>query len=302
MKLKKFIAMMAVTAMVAGMATGCGGSKSDAGSDSTGSDTKTESLSGTITAAGSSALKPLADDAADSFLNENPDVSITIDAGGSGEGLKQVSEGTVDIGNSDVAAEDKLDADKAKELVDHQVCVITMAPIVNEDVAKAGVKSLTKDQLISIFTGKTTNWKEVGGPDEDIVLVTRPGSSGTRATFQKYALDGNEEASNASMETDDSGVLLTNVKDTKGAIGYVALSYLTGDAGVETVAIDGVEPTLENTYSGKYPVWTFEHMDTKGEPNEVVSAFLDYITGDKYGSQMEKLGYGVSSKMTKTEH
>ena len=161
MKLKKFIAMMAVTAMVAGMATGCGGSKSDAGSDSTGSDTKTESLSGTITAAGSSALKPLADDAADSFLNENPDVSITIDAGGSGEGLKQVSEGTVDIGNSDVAAEDKLDADKAKELVDHQVCVITMAPIVNEDVAKAGVKSLTKDQLISIFTGKTTNWRFV---------------------------------------------------------------------------------------------------------------------------------------------
>lgn len=303
MKLKKFIAMLAVTAMVAGMATGCGGSSSDSSSDSTGSDTKTEStLSGTITAAGSSALKPLADDAADSFLNDNPDVSITIDAGGSGEGLKQVSEGTVDIGNSDVAAEDKLDADKAKELVDHQVCVITMAPIVNEDVAKAGVKSLTKDQLISIFTGKTTNWKEVGGPDEDIVLVTRPESSGTRATFQKYALDGNAEASNASMETDDSGVLLTNVKDTKGAIGYVALSYLTGDAGVETVAIDGVEPTLENTYSGEYPVWTYEHMYTKGEPNEVVSAFLDYITGDKYGSQMEKLGYGVSSKMTKTEH
>ena len=63
-----------------------------------------------------------------------------------------------------------------------------------------------------------------------------------------------------------------------------------------------IEPTLENTYSGEYPVWTFEHMYTKGEPNEVVSAFLDYITGDKYGSQMEKLGYGVSSKMTKTEH
>ena len=223
-------------------------------------------------------------------------------AGGSGEGLKQVSEGTVDIGNSDVAAEDKLDATAAKELVDHQVCVVTMAPIVNKDVAEAGVKSLTKEQLISIFTGKTTNWKDVGGPDENIVLVTRPESSGTRATFQKYALDGNEEASNTSMETDDSGVLLTNVKSTNGAIGYVALSYLTGDAGVETVAIDDVEPTLENTYSGKYPVWTFEHMYTKGEPNEVTKAFLDYITGDEYGAQMEKLGYGVASKMTVTEH
>ena len=298
MKMKKFIALLTVAGMTATMAVGCGSSSNETSDNA--ADTNTESsdssLSGTITAAGSSALKPLADDAADSFLNDHPDVSITIDAGGSGEGLKQVSEGTVDIGNSDVAAEDKLDETAAKELVDHQVCVVTMAPIVNKDVAEAGVKSLTKEQLISIFTGKTTNWKDVGGPDEDIVLVTRPESSGTRATFQKYALDGNEEASNTSMETDDSGVLLTNVKSTNGAIGYVALSYLTGDAGVETVAIDDVEPTLENTYSGKYPVWTFEHMYTKGEPNEVTKAFLEY------GAQMEKLGYGVASKMTVTEH
>lgn len=304
MKMKKFIALLTVAGMTATMAVGCGSSSNETSDNA--ADTNTESsdssLSGTITAAGSSALKPLADDAADSFLNDHPDVSITIDAGGSGEGLKQVSEGTVDIGNSDVAAEDKLDETAAKELVDHQVCVVTMAPIVNKDVAEAGVKSLTKEQLISIFTGKTTNWKDVGGPDEDIVLVTRPESSGTRATFQKYALDGNEEASNTSMETDDSGVLLTNVKSTNGAIGYVALSYLTGDAGVETVAIDDVEPTLENTYSGKYPVWTFEHMYTKGEPNEVTKAFLDYITGDEYSAQMEKLGYGVASKMTVTEH
>lgn len=304
MKMKKFIALLTVAGMTATMAVGCGSSSNGTSDNAAGTNTESSdsSLSGTITAAGSSALKPLADDAADSFLNDHPDVSITIDAGGSGEGLKQVSEGTVDIGNSDVAAEDKLDATAAKELVDHQVCVVTMAPIVNKDVAEAGVKSLTKEQLISIFTGKTTNWKDVGGPDEDIVLVTRPESSGTRATFQKYALDGNEEASNTSMETDDSGVLLTNVKSTNGAIGYVALSYLTGDAGVETVAIDDVEPTLENTYSGKYPVWTFEHMYTKGEPNEVTKAFLDYITGDEYGTQMEKLGYGVASKMTVTEH
>ena len=304
MKMKKFIAVLSVATMAAGLAVGCGSSSNGTSDNAAGTNTESSdsSLSGTITAAGSSALKPLADDAADSFLNDHPDVSITIYAGGSGEGLKQVSEGTVDIGNSDVAAEDKLDATVAKELVDHQVCVVTMAPIVNKDVAEAGVKSLTKEQLISIFTGKTTNWKDVGGPDENIVLVTRPESSGTRATFQKYALDGNEEASNTSMETDDSGVLLTNVKSTNGAIGYVALSYLTGDAGVETVAIDDVEPTLENTYSGKYPVWTFEHMYTKGEPDEVVKTFLDYIMSDEYGAKMESLGYGVSSKMTNTEH
>lgn len=314
---RRTLAILLTAVMTMGAAlTGCGDSAGDTSAESSSSDntdtesstedsssdTATEDLSGTITAAGSSALKPLADDAADAFAELYPDVAITIDAGGSGEGLKQVSEGTVDIGNSDVEASEKLDEAQAAELVDHQVCVITMAPIVNPDVKEGGVENLTKDQLISIFTGETKNWSEVGGPDEDIVLVTRPTSSGTRATFQKYALDGAEEASNASMETDDSGVLLQNVKDTKGAIGYVALSYLVGETGVETVSIDGVEPTLENTYNGTYPVWTYEHMYTKGEANEVTQAYLDYIMSDEYGEQMEELGYGVSSKMTVTEH
>ena len=303
------MALAGAGALAVSMMTGCGSSSTasttaaatTAAADTTAA-TEAAALTGSITAAGSSALKPLVDDAADMFIEKYPDVSITIDAGGSGEGLKQVSEGTVNIGNSDVEASAKLDEAQAKELVDHQVCVVTMAPIVNNDVKEGGVEDLTKQQLIDIFTGKTTNWKEVGGPDESIVLVTRPTSSGTRATFQKYALDGNEEASNTSMETDDSGVLLQNVKDTKGAIGYVALSYLTGDAGVSTVAIDGAEPTLENTYAGTYPVWTFEHMYTKGEPDEVVKTFLDYIMSDEYGAKMESLGYGVSSKMTNTEH
>lgn len=312
--MKKAAAIVLTAAMAAMMFAGCGSSSTETKSDtnsevntqagteaSSDADTQ-ESLTGSITAAGSSALKPLVDDAADVFLEKYPDVLITIDAGGSGEGLKQVSEGTVTIGNSDVEASEKLDETQAAELADHKVCVVTMAPIVNPDVTDAGVTSLTKQQLIDIFTGKTTNWKEVGGPDEEIVLVTRPTSSGTRATFQKYALDGQEEASNASMETDDSGVLLQNVKDTKGAIGYVALSYLTGDAGVSTLAIDGIEPTLENTYNGTYPVWTYEHMYTKGEPDKVTGAFLNYIMSDEYGAQMESLGYGVSSKMTVTEH
>ena len=272
------------------------------GCSSTADSTDDSSISGTITAAGSSALKPLVDVAAEQFADANPDVSITVDAGGSGEGLKQVADGTVTIGNSDVEASEKLDASQAKELVDHQVCVVTMAPIVNKDITDAGVTDLTKDQLIDIFTGKTTNWKEVGGPDEDIVLVTRPTSSGTRATFQKYALDGNEEASNASMETDDSGVLLQNVQDTKGAIGYVALSYLVDNDDVSTLSIDGVKPTLENTYSGEWKVWTFEHMYTKGEADEASQAFIDYIMGEKFGKKMESLGYGVSSKMENTDH
>ena len=298
MKMKKFIALLTVAGMTATMAVGCGSSSNETSDNA--ADTNTESsdssLSGTITAAGSSALKPLADDAADSFLNDHPDVSITIDAGGSGEGLKQVSEGTVDIGNSDVAADTKLDKAVADGLVDHKVCVVTMAPVVNKDIA-ATVKSLTKQQLTDIFTAKITNWKEVGGPDEEIVLITRPSTSGTRALFKEFALGGAEEASNKSLETDDSGTLLQSIKDNKGAIGYVALSYLVNNQDVATVSVDGVAPTLENTYNGTYPVWGYEHMYTKGEPNATVKAYLDFIMSDEYGKSMEAQGYGVTSKM-----
>lgn len=291
--MKKGASLFLAAAMTAGLLTGCGSSSTDSSSSD---------LEGTITAAGSSALKPLVDEASQKFIEKNPNVSITVDAGGSGEGLKQVSEGTVTIGNSDVSAEEKLDADQAKELVDHQVCVVTMAPIVNKDVTEAGVKDLSTDQLIGIFTGQITNWKDVGGPDEDIVLVTRPSSSGTRATFEKYALNGNAEAENKSMETDDSGVLLKNVSDTKGAIGYVALSYLADNKDVDAVSIDGVAPTLENTYNGTYKVWTMEHMYTKGKGSKADKAFIKYIMSDDFAKTCEKLGYGVSSKMESTEH
>ena len=256
-------------------------------------------VSGSATASGSSALYPLVKDAIAKFKATNPDASITLNAGGSGTGLKQVSDGTVDIGNSDVAAESKLTADKAKELVDHKVCVITMAPVVNPDVAKT-VKSLTTAQLADIFTAKTKNWKEVGGPDEPIVLVTRPSTSGTRALFKQYALNGAQEASNKSLETDDSGTLLQSVAQHKGAIGYVALSYLINNTSVSTVAIDGVEPTLANTYSGKYKVWGYEHMYTKGEAKGVAKALIDYMSSDTYATSIETLGYNVTAKMQVT--
>ena len=217
------------------------------GTDSAGG--ATAAVVGTVTASGSSALLPLAEDAAEYFKQDNPDVSITLNAGGSGTGLRQVADGAVDIGNSDIAAEERLEADEAAQLVDHRVCVVTMAPIVNASLYEQGVTNLTKQQLQDIFTGVITNWSEVGGPDQNIVLITRPSTSGTRALFQEYALDGKEEIT-SSLETDDSGTLLQSVADNEGAIGYVALSYLVNNTSVAPVAVDGVEPTLENTYNG----------------------------------------------------
>ena len=287
----KKLASLGVVAMMSLSILGCG---SDTASNDKAA--SSSSLSGSITGSGSSALLPLAKDAADKFKELHPEVSITLNGGGSGTGLKQVADGSVDISNSDVAADTKLDKAVADGLVDHKVCVVTMAPVVNKDIA-ATVKSLTKQQLTDIFTAKITNWKEVGGPDEEIVLITRPSTSGTRALFKEFALGGAEEASNKSLETDDSGTLLQSIKDNKGAIGYVALSYLVNNQDVATVSVDGVAPTLENTYNGTYPVWGYEHMYTKGEPNATVKAYLDFIMSDEYGKSMEAQGYGVTSKM-----
>lgn len=287
----KKLASLGVVAMMSLSILGCG---SDTASNDKAA--SSSSLSGSITGSGSSALLPLAKDAADKFKELHPEVSITLNGGGSGTGLKQVADGSVDIGNSDVAADTKLDKAVADGLVDHKVCVVTMAPVVNKDIA-ATVKSLTKQQLTDIFTAKITNWKEVGGPDEEIVLITRPSTSGTRALFKEFALGGAEEASNKSLETDDSGTLLQSIKDNKGAIGYVALSYLVNNQDVATVSVDGVAPTLENTYNGTYPVWGYEHMYTKGEANATVKAYLDFIMSDEYGKSMEAQGYGVTSKM-----
>lgn len=301
--MKKFLNLALSAAMVMALLAGCGSggttapapaSSAASAPDSTPTE-QTSSVTGTVTASGSSALQPLAQAAADAFNSANPDCSVTVNGGGSGTGLKNVSEGSVDIGNSDVFAEEKLDASAAAGLVDHEVCTITMAPIVNKDL---GITNLTKQQLIDVFSAKTTNWKDVGGPDLAILLVTRPTSSGTRALFKTWALDGAEEASNQSLETDDSGTLLQTVESNKGAIGYVALSFLVNAADVQAVSIDGVAPTLENTYNGTYPVWGFEHMYTKGDGSEAAQAFIKYMMSDEFAPSIESLGYGASSKMS----
>lgn len=273
MKAKQVMEAVLAAMMLLG-AAGCGSSEKKA------ADSKPAAAGGSITGSGSSALLPLMKDAAAKYKAKNKDVTITLNAGGSGTGLKQVSDGSVDMGNSDVPAESKLPKDKAAKLKDHRICVMTVVPILNKDVK---VKSLTKQQLADIFT--------------------RPKTSGTRALFKKYAINGVEEADNKSLETDNSGVLLKSVASNAGAIGYVALPYVIKDTTVEKLSIDGVAPTLENTYSGKYPVWGFEHVYTAQNEKPAVKAFLDYVLGEEYGKRIEELGYGVSSKMqTKEVH
>lgn len=271
-------ALLCVSALF--LAAGCGSGAKQA----------REQLSGSITAVGSTAMQPLVEQAATQFMGQNPGVKIVVQGGGSGTGLTQVSQGTADIGNSDVFAEEKSGID-ASQLTDNQICVVGMAAVVNPAIK---VDNLSKSQLVDIFTGKITNWKEVGGPDQKVVLVNRPKGSGTRATFKKYALDNAEEASG--IEEDSSGTVRKIIKDTPGAIGYLALSYLDGS--VNAVKLDGVEPSKENIVTGKYPVWAYEHSYTKGKPSGAVDAFLKYMLSDDVQKNIvPQLGYIPATEM-----
>ena len=292
MNFKKSAAVILSTVCMVTALVGCGSSSADNGADAD------SNLSGSITAAGSSALKPLVDDAADLFNEKYPDVNITIDAGGSGEGLKQVSEGTVNIGNSDVEAAEKLDAAKAAELVDHKVCVVTMAPIVNKDVTAGGVKNLTKAQLTDIFTGKITNWKEVGGPDLTISIINRAASSGSRATFDGIIMKGDQAIQ--SQEQDSNGMVKSIVSQTPGAISYLSFTYV--DSSVKTIRLNGYKPTTENVTKNNWPLWSYEHMYTKGKPTGLTKEFLDYVMSDEVQKGIVKhMGYISVNEMKVTK-
>lgn len=243
-----------------------------------------------ITAVGSSALQPLVETVAEEYQTKNPGKFINVQGGGSGTGLSQVQSGAVEIGNSDLFAEEKSGI-RADEILDHKVAVVGITPIVNK---KVGVTNLTMDQLEGIFLGEITNWKDVGGADQKIVVLNRAAGSGTRGTFEKWVLDG--ETAIPAQEQDSSGMVRQIVSDTPGAISYVAFSYVTDD--VMTLNLEGVAPTDENVTTNQWPIWAYEHMYTKKNPDALTKEFLAYILSDEVQEKIVgELGYIPVSAM-----
>lgn len=264
------MAMSLLISACGGSTTTGSGNTPTAGASSPG---KLTCVQGSITADGSTALAPLVQAVAKDYQSKCSGSTITVNLGGSKTGLSDVEAGTVQIGNSDVFA-----SSTQSDLTDHQVAVVIFTLLINSKVT--GVTGLTTAQVKGIYSGSITNWKQVGGPDLKIVVVSRPASSGTRATFQKYILGGPETISGpSSLSSDSTGTVVQNITQTDGAIGYAALGAAKA-SGLTLLTIDGSAPTPALTESNTYKFWNIEHMYTKGTPSGLAQALIDYMSSD----------------------
>lgn len=244
-----------------------------------------------ITVVGSSAMQLLAEQAGNDYRLSHPDSNIVVQGGGSGTGLSQVQAGAVEIGTSDVFAETQKGIDATK-LQNHLVAVVGIVPIVNKS---AGVKNLTRQQLSDIFTGKITNWKQVGGKNQNITVINRSKGSGTRGTFEGLILNGKKPIQ--AQEQDSNGTVRKIVSSTPGTISYISFPY-ANDENIQKLSIDKIKPTNKNVETNRWHLWSYEHMYTKGKPNKNVQKFIDYMLGSKVKNDLvPKLGYISINKM-----
>jgi phosphate transport system substrate-binding protein len=242
------------------------------------------SSSGTVTAAGSTALLPLVKQAAADYQARHPNAKISVSGGGSRVGITQAAQKGVDIGDSDIPASGE------PSLVDHQVAVAKFVIAANP---ADGVSNLSRAQVRDIFTGKLKNFKDVGGKNQPITIINRPRSSGTRAVFVERIMGGTQPTE-AGLTQDSSGTVATMLAQTPGAISYLASSYVKPGALTE-ISLDGVAPSDANVISDKYGFWSFEHMFTNGKPSAPVADFIAFVKSDT--PAITKLGFIPVSRM-----
>lgn len=243
----------------------------------------TADLSGTISLAGSTSMEKLANAVAESFMEKYPNVTVTAEFTGSSAGIESLLAGSVDIGDASRALKD---SEKEAGAVENIVAIDGIAVVTDTENS---VADLTKDQLISIYTGQTTNWSELGGDDEAIVVIGREAGSGTRGAFEEL-LDIADQCVYAN-ELDSTGAVMAKVASTPGAIGYVSLDVV--DDTVKAFSLEGVEATADNIKAGNYFLSRPFVMATKGEiseQNELVQALFDYLSSDEGKSVIAGVG------------
>ena len=266
--MKKLLTVLLAVLMVLGLSACSNNSAADRNTDK--ENNQIETLSGKLSLSGSTSMEKVCEALAETFMEEYPDVTVTVEYTGSGAGIESVTNKMVDIGNSSRALKD---TEKEKGVVENVIAIDGIAVITNNSNE---VENLTKEDLIKIYTGEIKNWKELGGKDENIVVLGREAGSGTRSAFEE--LLGIVDSCVYAGELDSTGGVKAKVASTEGTIGYVSLDVV--DDTVKALKLDGVEATEANIKAGSYLLSRPFVMATNGEisaQNEIVQTWFDYI-------------------------
>ena len=301
-RVKKMMAILTAATMVAAGVMGCGSSDTNAdANNSNDNTTKTESqatdnntadntnLSGSVTLAGSTSMEKLANAMNEAFMEKYPNVSATAEFTGSSAGIESLAAGSVDIGDASRALSDD---EKGQGIVENIVAIDGIAVITDTDNTITDIKS---EDLAKVYTGEITNWKDLGGKDEQIVVIGREAGSGTRDAFEEL-MDVKDSCKYA-QELDSTGAVLAKVAATPGAVGYVSLDVL--DDTVNGLQINSVEPTEENILAGTYVLQRPFVMATKGEiseQSEQVQAYFDFINSEDGQNVIKSVGLIIPQK------
>ncbi|MTV47588.1 phosphate ABC transporter substrate-binding protein PstS family protein [Heliobacillus mobilis] len=299
MNLKKFSKLIALTAMVGLLGTvavGCGGNSAK----ETNADKPAASAQkGSIQVKGSDTIVNLSQKMAETYMEKNKDANIAVTGGGSGTGIKALINGTTDLANASREMKDE-EKQELKEKTGKDTKEIVIARdgigfIVNKNNP---VKELTMDQLSDIYTGKVSNWKELGGPDEKIVVYARETSSGTHVFIKEHVMKNKDYRTDALLQSSNAAIV-KEVEANKGAIGYVGLGYLKDTTKTLGVKKDGqsaaVMPSEASVKDKSYPVSRPLFVYAAGEPEGLAKSFVDFMLSDE-GQQIVKSMDFVSAK------
>ncbi len=249
-----------------------------------------------ITLNGSTTVFPIAQKAAEVFMNKYPDINISVRGTGSGNGIAALINGICDIADASRPMKQS-EIDKAKtngiDPVENIIAKDAIAIVVNLDNP---ISEISHAQLKKIYTGEITNWKELGGPDMKIVPITRDSSSGTFEIFEEKVLGKGVEMVSTAVVQGSNQAIKTTVEKTKGAIGYIGLGYV--DSSVKVLKYDGVVPSKETVLSGEYEISRPLFMYTDGEPQGAVKKFIDFVMSPEGQTIVEQVGY-IAVKPTK---
>jgi len=241
-----------------------------------------------VTIAGSTTVLPIAQATAEIFMDNNPEINVSVRGGGSSVGIASIMAGTVDIGDASRHIKTKEIA-AAREAginpVEHVVANDGIALVLHKNNP---VKELTIEQIKAIFTGKIENWNEIGGPNLPIVVISRDVSSGTFEVFNSLVLGGGKVKDGSLMLASNNAVAST-VASTPGAIGYAGLGYLTNE--IHAIKVNGVMPSTATIQDKSYPVARTLHMYTNGNPKGNVKRYLDFVKSEEGQRIVEEQGF-----------